>query len=55
LKFGETTLDVSDPKGVSDRMIHTLEIFGVGRLNPGKSDQQALFNWASELFQKLNS
>jgi hypothetical protein len=55
LKFGETTLDVSDPAGVSDQMTNTLEFFGRGTGKPGKADQQALFDWALALFQKLNA
>jgi hypothetical protein len=55
LKFGETTLDVSDPAGVSDRMVNTLEFFGIGTSRTGNSDQQALFDWALALFRKLNA
>lgn len=55
LKYGETTLDESDPAGVSDRMTNTLEFFGTGTAKPGRADQQALFDWAKTLFQKLNS
>lgn len=55
LKFEESVLDVSDPAGVSDRMIITLTFFGSGTGQPTEADQQALFDWATELFQKLNS
>jgi heptaprenylglyceryl phosphate synthase len=55
LKYGETTLDESDPAGVSDRMTNTLEFYGTGTAKPGRADQQALFDWAKTLFQKLNS
>jgi hypothetical protein len=55
LKFGETTLDVSDPAGVSDRMVNTLEFFGAGTGRTGDSDQQALFDWALALYRKLNA
>ena len=55
LKFDETSLDVSDPLGVSDRMTNTLEFYGKGTGKPAKADQQALFDWALELFQKLNA
>lgn len=55
LKYGETSLDVSDPAGVADRMVHTLVFYGAGTRKPGKADQQALFDWAYTVFQKLNA
>jgi hypothetical protein len=55
LEYSETTLDESDPAGVSDRMTNTLEFFGDGTRKPGRVDQQALFDWAKTLYQKLNS
>ena len=55
LEYGESTLDQSDPAGVSDRMTNTLVFFGSGSSQPPKADQQALFDWATALFQKLNS
>jgi len=54
-KFGVSRLDESDPAGVADRMVNTLEFFGGGTGKPGKVDQQALFAWAMALFQKLHS
>jgi len=54
-QFGEVTLDVSDPKGVSDRMEVTMVVYGLGSGKPGKAEQQALFTWAQSLFQKLYS
>jgi hypothetical protein len=53
--YGEAVLDVSDPAGVSDRMINTLEFFGAGAGKPDRAAQEAMFEWALELFQKLNS
>jgi hypothetical protein len=55
LKYGEAIVDQSDPAGVSDRMSITLSFFGSGNGKPTKADQQALLDWASRLFQKLNS
>jgi|APDOM4702015248_1054824.scaffolds.fasta_scaffold100683_1 hypothetical protein len=55
LEYGKTALDESDPAGVSDRMTNTLDFFGTGTAKPGRADQQALFDWAKTLFQKLNS
>ena len=52
-EFGETKLDASDPRGVADRMVVTLEFFGAGTNEPSDTDQQALFEFAQELYQKL--
>jgi hypothetical protein len=54
-KLGQVSLDASNPIGVADRMVVTLEFHGNGKGNAGKSDEQALFLWAQNLFQKLNS
>lgn len=52
-KFAETHLDASDPKGVADRMETTLELYGTGSKAPTESEQQALFQFAQDLYQKL--
>lgn len=52
-KFGEENLDASDPVGVADRMMVTLELFGTGNKQLTKSDQQALFQFAQALYQKV--
>ena len=52
-KLGHVNLDASDPKGVSDAMTVKLEFYGVGKGSPTKSDEQALMNWAQDVFQKL--
>jgi len=51
--FGETDLDASDPKGVADRMVVTLEIFGIGSGEPAATEQQELFSFAQDLYQEL--
>ena len=53
-RLGEINLDASDPKGVADRMVITLNVFGMGDQQPTKSEQQALFEFAQNLYQKLN-
>jgi hypothetical protein len=53
-QFGEENLDASDPKGVADRMMVTLHVFGSGSKQATKSDQQALFEFAQNLYQKLS-
>lgn len=52
-EFGEASLESSDPKGVSDRMVVTLSLFGTGSEQPAKPEQQALFQFAQNLYQKL--
>ena len=53
-EYGEVKLDASDPEGVADRMVVTLEFFGTGSGQPTDSEQQAMFNFAEELYQKLS-
>ena len=52
-RFGEANLDASDPKGVADRMVVTLNLYGTGSKQVTKSDQQALFGFAQDLYQKV--
>jgi hypothetical protein len=54
-EFDQITLDVSDPKGVSDRMEVVLELHGVGSDKPSDAEQQALIAWAQDLYQKMYS
>ncbi len=49
------SVDASDPAGVSDRMVVTLEFFGNGSGEMTEADQQALFEFAQGLYQKLYS
>lgn len=49
----DVQLDASDPKGVADRMVVTLEFFGAGSGEPTELDQQELFDFAQELYQEL--
>ncbi|HSB00232.1 MAG TPA: hypothetical protein VLE49_06250 [Anaerolineales bacterium] len=51
--FAVTNLDASDPKGVADRMMVTLEVFGTGTKPPSPAEQQALFQFSQDLFRKL--
>ena len=52
-EFGEVDLDDSDPAGVADRMMITLQISGVGDEQPTESQQQELFAFAQDLYQEL--
>ena len=51
--LGEVKLDASDPKGIADQMIITLEFFGMSTKEPTESEQQALFEFAQDLYQEL--
>ena len=53
-QFGEAHLDASDPVGVADQMKVTLELFGTGSEQITKPDQQALLEFAQDLFQKVS-
>ena len=52
-EFGETQLDASDPKGVADRMVVTLALFGSGEEEPTEAEEQTLFSFAQDLYQEL--
>jgi len=54
MQFGEEKLDASDPKGVADRMVVTLDLFGTGQKQLTKANQQALFEFAQNLYQKVS-
>ena len=53
-QLGEAHLDASDPAGVADQMKVTLDLFGTGSKQTSKSDQQALFEFAQNLYQKVS-
>jgi hypothetical protein len=53
--FGDVSLDASDPDGVSDRMVVTLQFFGNGIRSLKQADEQDLLLWAQTIFQKLYS
>jgi hypothetical protein len=52
-ELGVAELDASDPAGVADRMMVTLSITGAGDEPPTEAQQQELFEFAQELYQKL--
>ena len=52
-ELGEVQLDDSDPQGVADRMVVTLEFFGAGSGEPTEAEQQELFDFAQDLYQEL--
>jgi len=51
--FAEEKLDASDPTGVADRMVVTVDFYGTGSKSLTASDQQVLFNFAQDLYQEL--
>lgn len=53
-RYGQITIDTSDPKNVSDRMTVTLAFFGTGsRTSVQSSDSQEMMEFAQALYQKL--
>jgi hypothetical protein len=54
-EFGQLELDASDPKGVADRMVVTINFFGLSNGQPVTADKDALFLWVQNLFQQMNS
>jgi hypothetical protein len=51
--FGEETIDASDPEGVADRMVVTVEFFGLGSETLTESEQQDLIGFAQNLYQEV--
>lgn len=54
-ELGQLELDASDPEGVSDRMVVTLNFFGRGSGQPSPADEDTMFLWAQNLFQKTGT
>jgi hypothetical protein len=52
-EFGEAKLDASDPKGVADRMVVTLDFYGTGDEPPSQEEQRAMFAFAQELYPRV--
>ncbi len=52
-QFGQANLNSSDPVNASDRMTRQLSLFGNGSVQPSQSDQQTIFSWAQDLYQRL--
>ena len=56
LDYGTISIDASDPKGVSDRMVVVLTLIGTGSQQTlSTSNEQELLNFAQELHQRLDS
>lgn len=52
--YGNVNIDASDPKGVSDRMVVTLTVAGIGSQQTlSESDEQELLNLVQEIHQRL--
>jgi hypothetical protein len=53
--YGEVNIDASDPKGVSDRMVVTLEFMGLGsQQTVSAANEQELLDFAQSLHQELS-
>ncbi len=53
-EFDQVSLDASDPAGVADRMIVTLEFQGNGEDSPSDTEVEALLEFAQNLYQQLS-
>jgi hypothetical protein len=52
--YGHVNIDASDPKGVSDRMVVTLEFMGLGKQETiTAANEQELLNFAQSLYEEL--
>jgi hypothetical protein len=54
-EIGSVDLNASDPEGVSDRMVVSLQFRGNGKGSLNQADEQAILLWVQTLFQKLYS
>ncbi len=52
-QFANTTIDLSDPKGVSDRMTRTADLMGKGQQVPNDSEKHVIFDFGSKLYQQM--
>lgn len=53
--YRSVNIDASDPKGVSDRMVVTLEFMGLGTQETvSAANEQELLNFAQSLYQELS-
>jgi hypothetical protein len=54
-EYGTVSIDASDPQGVSDRMVITLEFMGLGNQEVvAAADEQQLLEFAQDLNQDLS-
>lgn len=52
--YGNVNIDASDPKGVSDRMVETLEFVGLGTEETlSAANEQAMLEFAQSLYEEL--
>jgi hypothetical protein len=52
-KYGQLELDASDPKGVADGMTLVIMLYGNGDTQSVVEDEQKIFLWAQDVYQKL--
>jgi hypothetical protein len=52
-KFGNVLIDLSDPKTAADAMTRLMTFNGDGDQQPNPAEQQALYNWAQTIYQKI--
>ncbi len=51
--LANTTIDLSDPQGVSDRMTRTADLMSHGSQAATEADKRAVFNFGQALYQQL--
>ncbi len=52
-RLSKTSIDLSDPQGVSDRMTRMANIMGHGTQAASEADQRAVFNFGQALYQQM--
>lgn len=52
-KFSAVVIEQADPEGVSDRMVITLQMTGLGAEQPSDADRQAMLDWAQQVYTRL--
>ncbi len=51
--LSNTTIELSDPPGVADRMTRTADLMGHGTQAASEADQRAIFNFGQALYQQI--
>ncbi|MGQ0604664.1 MAG: hypothetical protein ACT4QE_23540 [Anaerolineales bacterium] len=54
-KFTAVVIEQADPEGVSDRMVITLQMTGLGNEQPTDAEQQAILEWAQAVYTRLTT
>ncbi len=52
-QFGSISVDLSDPKGMTDGMTRTVDVNGAGSKQPSEKDQHAIFDFGQQIYHSL--